>query len=348
MRRLLGVAILALLGCTSVHGGVVVGGGGKGGGGGGGGGTTSKYKMATPTLSCTQPMPALSTSVTSISVIVCAGSTGASAGFSLQWITEAQYIAAGNMWPLSFPVNQTECGASFSGQPPTGDGTRYDLGPYECVIINVGDILLDRGASTNCPNPLLCGTKYYFRAFAHANSTFYRSDFSVPTPCSTLPCPPPSGKNCTYTQGYWKTHGTGLCHSGNNDNEWPVSWLLLGTVNYTNTELCALFGATGSTVTATSGSQQSKNSQFLSMIHQLIAAKLNIAQGADDHCISALIAALDAAIRAVDMLPNGSTPSPTNWVRPFDLASFLWPMSPTLALDNFNKGVGSCSTHCAS
>jgi hypothetical protein len=40
------------------------------------------------------------------------------------------------------------------------------------------------------------------------------------------------GQNCTFTQGYWKTHPTA----------WPVLSLTLGTVSYTQAQLLAILG----------------------------------------------------------------------------------------------------------
>lgn len=74
-------------------------------------------------------------------------------------------------------------------------------------------------------------------------------------------------KGCTYTQGYWKTHGPGNCAKGNNTNEWPVTSLRLGGHTYYAEELCAILN---SPVRGTN----------LGLTHQLIAALLNHANGA--------------------------------------------------------------------
>src|SRR5213075_2855475 len=104
----------------------------------------------------------------------------------------------------------------------------------------IGELLFDNGASTNCPGGLVCGTAYVFRAFAHANSTLSKSAFSVPNlTCSTLNCGSTGG--CTYTQGYWKTHGPLNCNPSSSGNTWPVTTLTLGTVSYTDDQLCSIF-----------------------------------------------------------------------------------------------------------
>lgn len=64
---------------------------------------------------------------------------------------------------------------------------------------------------------------------------------------------------CTLTQGYWKNH----------EEAWPVASLTLGAVSYTAAQLDALLG------TPTTGDAS------LILVHQMIAALLNVANGAD-------------------------------------------------------------------
>jgi hypothetical protein len=73
---------------------------------------------------------------------------------------------------------------------------------------------------------------------------------------------------CTYTQGYWKTHGPVGCAAGGNLNEWPVDNLDLGNVNYTAAQLCSIFRKTPG------------GNGLVALAHQLIAAELNVANGA--------------------------------------------------------------------
>src|SRR5215207_9124226 len=128
-------------------------------------------KMDTPLLNCGGASPV------SLDMLVCAGiTTGAPAGFSLQWITAAQ-LAAGpdgiagtaddNTWLSSDSLDL--CKASFSGN---ANGSSYILGASACTAVQLGDNLFDNaGASSNCPStPLLCGTQYAVRGFAHATS----------------------------------------------------------------------------------------------------------------------------------------------------------------------------------
>src|SRR5262245_44712499 len=117
-------------------------------------------KLSAPGLSCAGATP------TSTALEVCAGPTGARGGFSVQWMTAADYAANGNAW---YPSDDPRlCKASFSGRASL---SRYDLRPGECVTVNPGDLLLDNGASSNCLAPLVCGTELIFRSFAHATCT---------------------------------------------------------------------------------------------------------------------------------------------------------------------------------
>jgi hypothetical protein len=248
---------------------------------------------------------------------VCAGpNTGAPAGFSLQWIT-ADQLAKGpdgiagtlddNTWPLSESLDL--CKASLSGN---AFGHFYSLGKGQCTSVQIGDNLFDdTGASSNCANtPLLCGTTYAVRGFAHANGSLFRSAFTPDLFCSTAACEPAGG--CTYTQGYWKTHGP--IPTGNNSNEWPVTSLTLGTVVYSDLQIQSILDTPGG--------------GLLALAHQLIAAKLNVASGADDSSIAGAIVAADALIGGLVVPPVGSGSLPPS------ATSTL-----TATLDSFNQGV---------
>lgn len=267
-----------------------------------------------PTLTCG------TSSSTSIEIQVCAGPSGAAAGFSVQWMTKADYDALGGNWPTSSespnPEAESFCKASFSGVPGCSNYNLTGDGEGKCVTVQIGDNLFDDcGASSSCANqPLECDTEYVFRAFAHnVPQGANKSDWSNTLTCTTLPC---GGGNqgCTFTQGYWKTHGP--IPTGNNSNEWPVTELTLGTVNYTDLELQAIFDTPAG------------GNGLIALAHQLIAAKLNIANGADGTLVAAAIAAADALIGGLVIPPVGSgslSPASTS--------------SLTATLDSFNNGL---------
>jgi hypothetical protein len=83
---------------------------------------------------------------------------------------------------------------------------------------------------------------------------------------------PPAG--CTLTQGFWKNH----------PDAWPVDTLSIGGIVYTKAELIAMMKA------------PTKGNGIMSLVQQLIAAKLNVLSGADPSSISAAISAADTLI----------------------------------------------------
>ena len=243
-------------------------------------GTTGK--MSTPSLGLSDATPS------SIYLTVTAGSTGAPGGFSIQWISLSDYLSYG--WPVdsdcALGCAASYCKGSFSGN---ANLSRYNLKANESVTVNVGEFLFDNGASTSCGEQLECGTTYVFRAFAHANSSLFRSDFTSDFQASTDAC---EGNGCTYTQGYWKTHGP--VPVGNNSNMWPVTSLMLGNNSYTDLELLAIFN------------QPAAGNGLIALAHQLMAAKLNIANGASSSAIASTIAAADALIANKVVPPVGA------------------------------------------
>jgi hypothetical protein len=270
------------------------------------------------TLTCT------AVSGAAINVTVCAGNSGAPAGFSIQWETIADYNAYG--WS-SENAPSYRC-ASLSGVP--GCASQYSLGSKQCVTVNVGNNLFDDcGASATCgPTDLQCGTTYIFRAFAHnVPGGLKASDKSGTTQCTTFDC---GGQGCTYTQGFWKTHGPVGCATGNNTNKWwdatnnvAVTSLTLGSVSYTDLQLCSILNTPAG------------GNGLISLAHQLIAAKLNIANGSSATSIQSSIDAADALIGSLVIPPVGNSslaPSVTS--------------SLITALTNYNEGAtgpGHCS-----
>ena len=107
------------------------------------------------------------------------------------------------------------------------------------------------------------------------------------------PPPPPPPTGCTKTQGFWKTHGP--TPKGNNKNEWNVTQLTLGTRTYSAAKLLEILNT-----------PPKKGNGLVSLAHQLIAAKLNIANGADPSAIASTIAAADKLIGSLKIPPTGN------------------------------------------
>ena len=222
-----------------------------------------------------------------IAITVSAGQAGAPAGFSIQWMTLADYVALGNRWPVTSEVPNREassfCKATF-GVPvtPTCAGG-YNLRPWQNVTVTIGDDALYDSCAVSSPcsgNPLLCNTAYVFRASA-LDSTGHRTVSETIT-CATLPCV--GGGSCTYSQGYWRNH----------PDAWPVTSLTLGTVTYQAAELMAILD------------EPARGNGLVILVHQLIAAKLNIANGADPSAVQQAITDADNMIGALVVPPIGN------------------------------------------
>ena len=229
-------------------------------------------RLSKPSLYCHDATQA------ALTIKVCVGSTGAPAGFVLKWLEGD----ASTPWPAS------DLGLCISRFYTRSKG--HLLGPGECKTITIGEALADQATRTNCAYALKCGTTYGFKGFARATSTKRQSYLAGPVYCNTDPCTP--SKTCTLTQGFWKTHGP--VPKGNNENEWPVTSLKLGNVTYTDLQLLSIL------------SKAPAGNGLITLAHQLIAAKLNVADGADPSAGSAAIAAADALIGARVVPPVGS------------------------------------------
>ena len=118
--------------------------------------------------------------------------------------------------------------------------------------------------------------------------------------------------DCTYTQGYWKNH----------PEAWPVSSLKLGSVTYSKEELLAIFKT------------PVKGNGLISLAHQLIAAKLNIAAGASDSGIKSVIVEADALIGSLVVPPKGDGNLATNKTSSLN--------DKLDAFNNGNTGPGHC------
>ena len=94
------------------------------------------------------------------------------------------------------------------------------------------------------------------------------------------------GNTCPLSQGYWKTHPAA----------WPVTSLTLGTVVYNQSQLLSILNS------------PVKGDASIILAKQLIAAKLNIANGSDPTPIAATIATADGLLDGC-VLPCNVKPS---------------------------------------
>jgi hypothetical protein len=242
-------------------------------------------------------------------ITITAGPSGLPNGFEVWWMDRSQFIANGGKWIDNTPGMGT---ASFTGEPTlnTFDGqfTTFKLAPYQSVVVEIGDLLLETGVE-GTTDELKYGEGYYFTAFGLDENGARASDLSVTVSGTTT-----TSTNCTYTLGYWKNH----------EDVWPLATVTLGTVVYTAAEADAIFG------------ESVGGNGLISLAHQLIAAKLNIANGADPTAAAAAIAAADALIGGLVVPPIGS-----GYLAPATTSAL------TQTLDNFNQGIigpGHCGT----
>jgi hypothetical protein len=272
--------------------------------------TASAAALDTPTLE------GVVVGRTSISVIVTAGASGAPNGFTVEWLPASTYDALGG-WPS--PVSPTLLKAEFHGTPTLNidDGTdSFQLQASEFAGVQIGDLFDETGVTTTNVEELLEGTTYVVRVRASATGG---NEASAPSATLRVRTLARTIQDCTYTQGYWKNH----------PSAWPVSSLTLGTVNYSAAQLMLIFN------------QPAAGNGLISLAHQLIAAKLNLAQGATPTAgVLAAIASADAMIGALVAPPIGAgslAPGATSAL--------------TGTLDSFNQGItgpGHCGTVSAS
>jgi hypothetical protein len=162
-----------------------------------------KPPVTTPAISC-EPNGTDGSAVIDVKVCAPAGGTGLPAGFSVQWMTCADFEANGNAWLAS--DDSRLCKASFSGN---AQGSTYNLTAGTCLTVHVGNFTIDnqQGYSSSCEGPLDCDTCYVFRAFGHATNTLNRSAFTANCESTTDECPAQNFVGCTKSKGYFGNRG---------------------------------------------------------------------------------------------------------------------------------------------
>jgi hypothetical protein len=222
-----------------------------------------------------------------VAINVIAGQAGAPAGFSIQWMALADYVALGNQWPTTLDVPNFQapsfCKANFRGIVPSSGCVPYNLRPGQSVTVMIGDDSLYDNCAVSSPcsgAPLLCNTAYVFRATALDARGQLRISETIT--CATLQCV--GGSSCTYTQGYWRNH----------PDAWPVTSLTIGTVTYQAGELMAILD------------NPAQGNGLVILAHQLIAARLNIANGADPSAVQQAVTDAENMIGSLVVPPIGN------------------------------------------
>jgi hypothetical protein len=225
--------------------------------------------LPTPLISCA------GSTASSITLQVCGGAVlGAPAGFSIHMKKLSDFNVDG--WAATGSYTCLSLGGNCPASP-------WSLAAGQCVnVVISASTVADYaaagvcGVSSDCGIPPLdCGTTYVFRVFAHnvPGGGFGASDKGPDPPlqCSTAPCNP---GDCTFTWGYWKTHGPEGCSPGNQTNDWDVSSLKIGSLTMGVDQLCSILNSNP----AACGKGTGANAVLL-LEHQLIAAMLNVANG---------------------------------------------------------------------
>ena len=246
----------------------------------------------------------------SITLEVEAGASGAPAGFVVEWMKKSDYDALGGNWPADeYDSRVVYC--LFSGVPTWNVSTgSYVLGSRGVVQVEVGDIFDETGVYANYydelvdPQDYAAAQAYVVRVHAEGTADHPESDRSATLEASTQP----AAQNCTFTLGYWKNH----------PDAWPVGSLTVGCQSYTKAELISIL------------SQPAGGNGALILGHQLIAAMVNVANGANPSAVASQISSGNAKLWALGgkLPPIGAASMPS---------SDASPESPTL--DSYNNGL---------
>lgn len=196
-----------------------------------------------------------------VAVAVSIGSSGAPAGFRVQWLPEPELLATGWSSPQE---------ADFTGDATLNlwGATSFTPEGNAVVTVEIGDLFDETGVTATIVDELAPETAYVFRVAVNGDASSEQSEWSqeiLATTSSTL--------NCVRTQGYWKNH--------------PEAWsgpITIAGISYTQSDLLTIFGT------------PARGNGLISLAHQVIAAKINILAGADPGPISATLAAAEALI----------------------------------------------------
>jgi hypothetical protein len=264
--------------------------------------------LASPVLGVPLEVPAVSfvtADRTSITLQVQAGSSGAPAGFTVEWLPADQYRASGG-WPVSAA---SVSGSDFSGVPtlsPTPGLGGFQLGADQAAEVVIGKLFDETGLEASNSAELEEGTEYAVRVRAAGAGAGREESPNSPT----LFCRTPlrTSTDCTVTQGYWKNH--------------PGSWsrvisLKLGSVTYDQAQILDILR------------QPAKGNGLVSLAHQLIATRLNLLLGAvPPESVNLAVSLADTAIGTLVVPPVGG-----GRLVPGSTSPITW------TLDEFNNGL---------
>lgn len=209
----------------------------------------------------------------SIQLKITAGSTGATGGISVRWMTKETYDQYG--WD-----NDLGCHAQLTSNPSNDFG----LDANDFLLFNLEDYLNEEDPA-DCNRQLECGLSYMFIVQAHQDGQTGKSGYSEPMAFSTTPC----AQICPFGKGYWRNHSND--NPGNQGDSWLAtayeSEMKLGDISYSRTQLNSILDM-----------DNSEGNGLVNFSQHLIAAKLNLA-------IGVTMEGIDIAIEAADDLIGG-------------------------------------------
>jgi hypothetical protein len=163
--------------------------------------------------------------------------------------------------------------------PVVGAAINFTLGSAQC-----SDVTDANGIATCQLVPGAVGMETLTAVFAGSSQLLASTDVVS----FNILAAPPGDDTCPRSHGYWKTHPAA----------WPVTSLPLGDQTYSKAELLSLL------------KRPSAGDASIILAHQLIAAKLNIANGSDPDPVSATITDADQRLSAFSgKLPYKVKPS---------------------------------------
>jgi hypothetical protein len=222
-------------------------------------------------------------------------------------VTCSQGDLAGNIGTCFFTVTVNDC------EPPTvtcpGDISVTLASGQVSVPVTYAAVASDNCSLANqeCTPPsgtaFTAGTAVVTCAATDAAGLTAQCSFSVMVNAAQAP----ASNKCPLGKGDWKNHPAG----------WSVTSVSLGGQTYAQPALMALLKA------------PVKGDASLILASELIAAKLNLANGSDPNVAASLIAQADALLQGTTPLPYGVRPSTTAGQQMVTVAN---------GLDAFNSG----------
>jgi hypothetical protein len=256
---------------------------------------------------------AVGTSRVSARFIVTPGPSGAPGGFTVEWIPAATYDLLGG-WPDESDPRIIH--ANFAGAPTlnTTDGTtEFRLDSGEQAGVELGDLYDETGVMIFEPEELDENTDYILRA----RSNGYTNQAPPSDYCDNGHVHTRGGgqQECRYSQGFWKNHS----------QSWPTTTLQLGTHVYSQAQLLDILD------------RRARGNGLVSLAHQLIAAKLNVENGA-----AVPVTILNAIAQADALIGNLIVP-------PVGVGALDPSLTSTLndKLDRYNGAEDDDDDHCS-